>query len=150
MTRVEHHNGVSEHVQESAGLVFVYGTLRCNECNHAAYLADSERVSDYAFLAAQLWDTGLGYPAVLPDDQARTRGELYRVTPEVLRRLDELEDYYGPGGPNEFERMETEIDADGRCYRAWVYVYPGLPSSGRLIVSGDWCAYRRARHTTDE
>ncbi|WP_020617905.1 gamma-glutamylcyclotransferase family protein [Paenibacillus daejeonensis] len=150
VTKVEFHNECDNDALESASLVFVYGTLRCNECNHAAYLANSEQVSDHAFLAAQLWDTGLGYPAVLPDDQAHTLGELYRVTPEVLGRLDELEDYYGPGGPNEYERVEAEIDADGQHYRAWVYVYLAVPSSARLIASGDWCAYRRARHTMEE
>ena len=149
MRQVEWNIGSKANVPESDSLVFVYGTLCCNECNHAAYLADSEQVSGHAFLAAQLWDTGLGYPAVFPDDQARTRGELYRVTPEVLRRLDELEDYYGPGGPNEYERIEAEVDAEGRIYRAWVYVYPALPAGGKLIASGDWCAYRLGREAPD-
>ncbi|MFS0726610.1 gamma-glutamylcyclotransferase [Paenibacillus sp. 1P07SE] len=131
-------------------LVFVYGTLRCSECNHAAYLSDSELVSGQARLAAQLWDTGLGYPAIVLDAEACTHGELYRVTPDVLSRLDELEDYYGPDGPNEYERVEAEVAAEGSSYIAWVYVYPGLPASGRLIDSGDWCAYHLGTLRSEE
>lgn len=132
-------------------LVFVYGTLLSGECNHQPYLADSERVGGPARLAAQLWDTGHSYPAVVLDanggDAARyVRGELYRVTRETLTRLDELEDYYGPGAINEYERIEAEVEVEGEAgdarHRAWVYVYVSPPPQGRRIDSGDWRGYQ--------
>lgn len=134
-------------------LVFVYGTLLSAECNHEPYLADSERVGGPARLAAQLWDTGHSYPAVVLDANGRDAahyvwGELYRVTPGTLARLDELEDYYGPGAINEYERIEAEIEVEGEGeaagarHRAWVYVYLSPPLQGRPIDSGDWRSYR--------
>ncbi|GBF77580.1 putative gamma-glutamylcyclotransferase [Paenibacillus sp. 598K] len=134
-------------------LVFVYGTLLSGECNHRPYLAASKRVGGPARLAAQLWDTGHSYPAVVMDasirDAARfVRGELYRVTRQTLTRLDELEDYYGPGAINEYERIEAEVEvevegeATGARHRAWVYVYVSPPPQGQRIDSGDWRSYR--------
>jgi len=143
-------------MDNEVSLVFVYGTLLSGECNHETYLADSERVGGPARLAAQLWDTSRGYPAVVLDANGQAaaryvRGELYRVTPGTLARLDELEDYYGRGAMNEYERIEAEVEVDGEAagarHRAWVYIYMSPPPQGLRIDSGDW---RRNRSDGDK
>jgi len=119
-------------------LVFVYGTLRKNEFYHDEYLNGAELVAEQAYVFGELWDTGLGYPALVLGGQGRVYGELYRINPEILRRLDELEDYHGPGGPNEYERIELNVYADPQIYTAYAYVYPAPPARGKFLASGDW------------
>jgi gamma-glutamylcyclotransferase (GGCT)/AIG2-like uncharacterized protein YtfP len=121
--------------------VFVYGTLRRNEANHA-FMDGAELVADRAHVFGQMWDTGLGYPALVLAGRSKVYGELYRVSPAQLRRLDELEGYVGPGGPNEYERVEETVYAEGRCLRAYVYVYTQPPAAGVRLTSGDWTAER--------
>lgn len=75
-------------------------------------------------------------------------GEIVAARPEayveLLRTLDELEEY-APGDPaNLYERVERPATlADGTVVRAWVYVAAptvaaGLRARGKLIESGDW------------
>ncbi|WP_374200704.1 gamma-glutamylcyclotransferase family protein [Streptomyces sp. ATCC 21386] len=75
-------------------------------------------------------------------------GEVVTALPEdyaeLLRVLDQLEEYV-PGDPaNHYERVERlAVLADGTVVRAWVYVAAptvaaGLRARGKLIESGDW------------
>jgi gamma-glutamylcyclotransferase (GGCT)/AIG2-like uncharacterized protein YtfP/cation transport regulator ChaC len=130
-------------------LVFVYGTLRQSEPNHA-WLDGAELVAEQAYVHGRLWDTGRGYPAAVlcepdPDRSNRIYGELYRIQPEMLRNLDELEDYRGPEGPNEYERVRQLVHTDQQTYTACIYVYPFPPDQGKLLESGDWKAETRLK-----
>jgi len=118
-------------------LVFVYGTLRKNEYYHE-YLNGAELVADQAYVCGELWDTGLGYPALVLGGQGRVYGELYRINPDILQRLDELEDYHGPDRPNEYERVELDVYTDQHIYSAFAYVYTTPPEQGKYLPSGDW------------
>ncbi|MFM9551944.1 gamma-glutamylcyclotransferase family protein [Streptomyces caniscabiei] len=75
-------------------------------------------------------------------------GEIVTAAPEeyaeLLRVLDQLEEY-APGDPaNLYERVERPATlADGTVVRAWVYVAApavaaGLRARGKPIESGDW------------
>ncbi|MCC9704364.1 gamma-glutamylcyclotransferase [Streptomyces sp. MNU76] len=75
-------------------------------------------------------------------------GEVVTALPEdyaeLLRVLDQLEEY-APGDPtNLYERVERPaVLADGTVVRAWVYVAAPtvaarLRARGKLIESGDW------------
>lgn len=144
---------------EQAGItVFVYGTLRERECNHYL-LAGSERLGGACYAEGKLYDTGLGYPAMTLERGGKVHGELYRVTPAVLRMLDELEDYDGEdgsaaevdarGSDNEYWRVVQPIYSDagqgqGQSHTdAYVYVFPAAKAA-RLepIASGDWIRRR--------
>lgn len=110
--------------------VFVYGTLRRGGTNHpllrdARFLGDHWTEPDYRML-----DVG-PYPGVVRGGETPIRGEVYRVTPAQMRRLDDLEDY-----PRSYtrERITTPWGS------AWMYLY--RPGGQRLpeIASGDWLA----------
>lgn len=120
--------------------VFVYGTLRQGEQYHGL-LKQSRRIALVAEAKGAIVDTGLGYPA-LADKEGRVAGELYGVSEEVLARLDELEDYYGPDSPdNEYERIRISVRTDSGLVDAWVYLYR-RPNALPLIEGGDWKLYR--------
>jgi gamma-glutamylcyclotransferase (GGCT)/AIG2-like uncharacterized protein YtfP/cation transport regulator ChaC len=117
--------------------VFVYGTLRQHEPNHPL-MSGAELVSEQAFIFGQLWDTGCSYPAVLTHPQSKVYGELYRINPEILSRLDRLEGYFGPGGSNHYDRVEQIVYSNDKSYSAYIYVYPQAPEHGESFASGDW------------
>lgn len=124
-------------------LVFVYGSLRKHESNHGL-LDASQLVCHQCATAGRLYDTGQGYPAMVPSDNGeRVYGELYRVTTDVLKCLDELEGYRGEGEPNEYDRVVQRIETDQGPVDAYVYVYPEERVKGMLAVpSGDWKYHR--------
>ena len=117
--------------------VFVYGTLRQYETNHSI-MRGAELISEQAYILGELWDTGNGYPAVIPHEKTRVYGELYRINDEILERIDDLEGYQGPQGSNHYERIEQTVHTDRQDYSAYVYMYPEKPDSGEPISSGDW------------
>ncbi|MEY2982130.1 MAG: hypothetical protein RL562_2357 [Planctomycetota bacterium] len=110
--------------------VFVYGTLRRGEGNHAL-LAGAEFLG-FSRTEAQftLYDLG-AYPGVVPGGLDVVYGERYRVddaTLDALDRLEEHPDYY---------RRETIVLHDGE--RAWIYLLPAREVAGaRRIAGGDW------------
>lgn len=124
--------------------VFVYGSLRQNERNH--HLIDgAELVSEQAYVCGQLWNTGNGYPTVILDPHDRVYGELYRINTSILRKLDALEGYHGPDGPNLYERVEETVHTDQKTYDAYIYVYPSSPEHGTHLKSGDWKVENRLK-----
>ncbi|NGM85612.1 gamma-glutamylcyclotransferase [Paenibacillus sp. 7124] len=117
-------------------LVFVYGTLRQGELNHHL-MSGARLIARMAQIQGVLMDTGRGYPAVVQEDSGVVAGELYEVSAEMLARLDELEDFYGPKNPaNEYERIRTAVTTDSGQREAWVYVY--LKREHDVIAQGDW------------
>ena len=107
-------------------LVFVYGTLRQGESNHyfletSELLGMFETKPEYA-----LFDLG-AYPGLVEGHDA-IAGEVYRISDDVLQKLDILEDV-----PTEYRR-ET---IDTPYGEAWIYLYQGA-ESGKAIESGDW------------
>ncbi|MHA6482815.1 gamma-glutamylcyclotransferase [Paenibacillus sp. strain BS8-2] len=119
--------------------VFVYGTLRCGECNHA-WLNNAARIAQTAYVEGIMVDTGYGYPAIRMGEQSSlVSGELYEVSETVLLQLDRLEDYYGPGDRrNEYERIRIKALTDAGVVEAWVYVYTGAQRDEAIIPLGDW------------
>lgn len=121
-------------------LVFVYGTLRKHQYYHDL-LQGSELVAEQCWTAGRLFDTGYGYPALVHDDRGQVYGEVYRVSDEVLAKLDELEGYYGPGQANEYERVIQTIHGDKGPWEAFVYIYLKLQKHMPEIAGGDWSVY---------
>ncbi|MDT0572917.1 gamma-glutamylcyclotransferase family protein [Streptomyces sp. DSM 3412] len=150
---------------------FVYGTLRPGEPNHDLFLRGRTVAEEPARMRGMALYDGPGYPyaveslgvgdgdgdgdgdGVVGAGEGRggageVSGEIVAARPEtyveLLRALDELEEY-APGDPaNLYERVErTATLADGTVVRAWVYVAAptvaaGLRARGKLIESGDW------------
>ena len=123
--------------------VFVYGTLLCGESNH--HVAQPYLISvQIGGVRGVLYDVG-EYPALMLDAEANiVAGEWLALDPSALPVLDELEDYNGPEGPNEYERVWVR-DESGPALEGWIYVYNdarGLP----VISDGSWRDYCRSRN----
>ncbi|MDF2960588.1 MAG: hypothetical protein K0S39_2323 [Paenibacillus sp.] len=122
--------------------VFVYGTLLVGEANHhiaAPYLLKVEDGEVYG----QLYDCG-SYPAMVRDEGPQlVYGEWFTVTEEGLAAMDVLEEYYGPGADNDYERVWIR-DAYNNQKEGWVYVWND--SRGCLsIPEGSWRSFRQKK-----
>nr|WP_086937620.1 gamma-glutamylcyclotransferase family protein [Thaumasiovibrio occultus] len=109
--------------------VFVYGSLRQGQVNHywmegAEFIGTCQLDPDWV-----LYDLG-PYPAIRAGKAAAPLvGEVYRITPEILAKLDELEEY-----PDLYGREEVATPLGS----AWVYFYQTEPQGAVEVVSGDW------------
>jgi gamma-glutamylcyclotransferase (GGCT)/AIG2-like uncharacterized protein YtfP len=130
-------------------LVFFYGTLmtpfnRTGRLRIDQHLAFRGRGS----IAAALFDLGI-YPAAVPAEDSRVRGEVYELTEPIaaLRALDELEGYR-PGEPESslYTRMRTLVRMDdGSTSEAWAYFYNAPLGRAERIESGDYLEHLRVR-----
>jgi len=128
------------HKKRKMHKMFVYGTLRAGESNHGL-LKGAVCLSLSAHVSGTMLDTGLGYPAVT-EGSGKVWGEMYEVDDDTLKRIDELEDYYGPGDPrNLYERVKTAALTDRGQVQTWIYVSDRF-KSGFVIPHGDWKSYR--------
>ncbi|SMP06428.1 gamma-L-glutamyl-butirosin B gamma-L-glutamyl cyclotransferase [Laceyella tengchongensis] len=128
-------------------LLFVYGTLRRGMRN-ASLLRKARLIAEKAWISGALYDTGYGYPGLVAGSK-RVWGEVYQVTNQELRWIDQLEDYHGTGHPdNLYERITVTVRSPDRQYTAYTYVYvddTGLKERGTVIPEGDWIDYVRSR-----
>ena len=125
-------------------VLFVYGTLLEGEYNHGR-LADSKKVADQVWVYGELFDTHCGYPALYTGNDDKVSGELYEVSPAVMKQIDELEGYFGPfDSGNLYDKVEVEVHVGQHTYKALTYVY-AQPKTKKLqkIDSGDWRMYAR-------
>ncbi|WP_232321886.1 gamma-glutamylcyclotransferase [Photobacterium jeanii] len=112
-------------------LVFVYGTLRRGESNHA--LLQHAKCLGEAVVSSGYVLHDLGpYPGVIVDkhSQAPLHGEVYQVDSETFAALDRLEEY-----PTGYDR-ELVVTPYGA---AWLYVYLHSVTHAPVISNGDWC-----------
>lgn len=114
-------------------LLFVYGTLRQGERNHAElkgarFVREASTHPRY-----QLVDMG-GFPALLEGGSTAVRGELYEVEEGSLPHLDAFEDV-----PSLYERKPVSIP--GASALGYV-MRPEVAQAAPVIPSGDWCSAR--------
>ncbi|SFA89995.1 Uncharacterized conserved protein YtfP, gamma-glutamylcyclotransferase (GGCT)/AIG2-like family [Cohnella sp. OV330] len=93
-----------------------------------------------------------GYPAlVLPQPGSsadrRVRGLWTLVDRETLRRLDRLEEYFGPEDDNDYDRVWVR-DAERDDVQGWVYIWPD--DRGRPCAGGDWWPDARRGRTPED
>lgn len=121
--------------------IFVYGTLLVGEVNHhvaAPYLLHVEPGT----IRGKLYDFG-PYPGLVTGGDQLIEGEWFQLTDEALAHLDALEEYYGPGQANDYERVWVG-DALRKGREGWVYVWNdsrGCP----VIAEGSWRAYTQRK-----
>ena len=99
--------------------LFVYGTLLKGQSNHDRYLSDHQYLGDAELPDFALFDLTV-YPAILPRKGASVRGELYHVTNDDLRKIDQLE-----GEGTLYTREKIRIRSNGVNLPAETYVYHG-------------------------
>jgi len=76
------------------------------------------------------------------DDSPRVTGDLYRVTPEHLQELDEL-DGLAPENREKADRRRSRVTVRcfynaGDSWTAWAWVWHGPVDPAQRIQSGDW------------
>ncbi|MFC9944212.1 gamma-glutamylcyclotransferase family protein [Streptomyces pratensis] len=145
---------------------FVYGTLLPGEPNHDRFLRGRTREERPAVLPGALLYEGPGYPYAI-EGHGTVHGALITAAPgayaELLRLLDDLEQYLGPDHPrNLYERVARPVvpvpppgnpgrGAGGlrsaEPVRAWVYlaataVTRSLRTGGTPVPGGDWLSRR--------
>ncbi len=110
--------------------VFVYGTLLSGEVNHR--LIEHARFLGEALTPPEFELADLGpYPALVPGGVTAVRGELYALTPALLRVIDRLE-----GHPDFYRRVSIAV-ADGRHSETYI-LESGQAQGYPRITSGDW------------
>lgn len=130
--------------------LFVYGTLRSEggaPGGVSGLLEEGAEKVGTGEIVGRLYEAG-SYPAAVPDDDGRVRGEVYRLR-EPARSLPVLDRYEGrtPDGEGLYRREEVDVRMDdGESLTAWVYFYNRDASSLSEIRSGD---YLEARETVD-
>ena len=105
--------------------LFVYGSLL--SFNSRGYMLKGSKLIGEAVLE----DFGLyevdWYPGIVPRRGSKVRGELYEVSEELLREIDEYEGIL-------YERRKVRVSLEGgKMVEAWTYVYLGEVEEERYI-----------------
>lgn len=121
--------------------LFVYGSLRYGfELHH--FLKDSRYVGFGYTEGFKMYDLG-SYPGVIKGDGV-IWGEVYEIDENLLRKLDEIEDYRGRED-DLYVRSKTRVyfDQKRKYYldNVYLYVYNQDISYRDEIESGDYAAY---------
>ncbi|MFY4773647.1 gamma-glutamylcyclotransferase [Metabacillus sp. RGM 3146] len=118
--------------------LFVYGTLR-SQMENENFVKNAKTLSRQCFVEGDLFDTGNGYPVLVPGGGNRAYGELIQVSKEELERIDELEGYAGKGKTNDYERMSIVVHTDLGEKEAQTYVFDEDKAQGMDPVTyNDW------------
>lgn len=125
--------------------IFVYGTLKPKEVNYQRFCVGKVVEAKSAIAYGQLFDLPLGYPGMTSGESPVQGFVLTFADPDMLRVLDELEDYNPNRTPqaNEYNRQYIETyDLSGQPQGvAWVYLMSTervKQLSGVPIASGCW------------
>ena len=123
--------------------VFVYGTLRQGEARDINRLLPAPRPVGRASVPGLLYHLG-AYPGLVLGAPGRVQGEVYEISLELERLLDEIEEVW-PQQSGEYCKRETlaRLDESGKDIPSVVYEIAadriaGLP----VIVCGDWVRHR--------
>lgn len=130
----------------------VYGTLRPGQHNYTSFLEGvTVKETTVSVNGFRMYGGG-GFPYITEAGADETIvAELVYIDPEiydrVLHRLDFLEGYRSPYGPNHYDRITTTVEVDGETVEAWIYVagvyvkddLDKLP----LVAHGDWVKFDR-------
>ena len=128
---------------ESVRHVFVYGTLRQGDDNDITRLTPAPQWIAPATLAGAMYHLG-AYPGVVLGGEGTVQGEVYAITPELERQLDEIEELYPQQKDEYFKRMVTVLVRE-RPQSCIVYeINPHYIVGKPLIASGDWVQDRHA------
>lgn len=118
-------------------LLFVYGTLKQGGKYHS-YLDEAELVEERALAKGSLYDTGMGYPAMVLSSDCQVEGEIYDI-PEVLwPALDYLEDYSGNPEIDLYDKKKIQVEVDGKVVETLAYLAKDEKLLKKQIPTGKW------------
>ena len=119
--------------------LFVYGSLKKGGKYHS-YLEEATLVSDHAVAQGGLYDTGMGYPAMVLSEPGEVIGEVYEIPDELWPALDDLEGYVGTEKMNLFNKLTITIEVAGEKMAAVVYVVQNQQQLKTKVPNGIWDA----------
>lgn len=137
--------------------VFVYGTLRKGEERDITRLRPAPQWVGRAQVAGTLHHLG-SYPGLVLGGQGMVQGEVYAVSPELERVLDEIEEVW-PQQTGEYAKREMMVRMEAtpapaapqsasRELLCFLYEIAPERTRGKLhIPGGDWVRYRIGRET---
>lgn len=108
--------------------VFVYGTLKQGQRN-GHYLSSAEFIDRHVTQSRYSMFEFEGYPAVCLHGAHSIHGELYWVSKQQFRQLDELEQY-----PDYYQRIQIPTTHGD----AWMYIVSREICRGRNALAGHW------------
>ena len=123
--------------------VFVYGTLRQGEARDINRLLPAPRLLGNARVAGTLYHLG-AYPGLVLGAPGRVRGEVYEISAELERLLDEIEEVW-PQPSGEYCKRETivRLDETAEDILCIVYEIAADRIRGRPVIGcGDWVLHR--------
>lgn len=118
-------------------LLFTYGTLKRGGKYHD-YLQEASLVAEHAIAKGALYDTGLGYPAMIPSDSEETTGEIYEVPDVLWPALDFLEDYAGNPETDLYDKITIQVRTGGKTVEVLAYVAKAPELLKTKIEDGHW------------
>jgi gamma-glutamylcyclotransferase (GGCT)/AIG2-like uncharacterized protein YtfP len=119
--------------------VFVYGTLRRGDANDINALQPAPQFLGAARIAGQMFHLGR-YPGVVLGGSAVVVGEVYAISAELERLLDEIEELY-PQQKDEYFKRHIPVVVGERRVDCIVYeINPRYTLGKPVIASGDWRA----------
>lgn len=124
-------------ITDNLRFVFVYGTLRHGEQRDINRLQPAPVFIGNGQVNGTLYHLG-SYPGLRLGGEQWVQGEVYQITPELERQLDEIEEVW-PQQTGEYERREVAVRWTGSELTCLVYEIAELRTKGRgVIESGDW------------
>jgi len=121
--------------------VFVYGTLRRAELRDINCLLPAPLFIGNCQIQGALYDLG-SYPGVRLGGEQWVQGEMYQITPELERQLDEIEEVW-PQQTGEYVKREVAVQCAGQELMCLVYVVSAKRLPGCAVIeSGDWVSHR--------
>ena len=127
--------------------VFVYGTLRKGEERDINRLRPAPQSVGRAQVAGVMHHLG-SYPGLVLGGTGVVHGEVYAVSPELERVLDEIEEVW-PQQTGEYTKREVVVQLDTIPPRELLCVLYEISlerTRGRpVIAGGDWVLHRAGR-----
>ena len=130
--------------------VFVYGTLRRGDDRDITQLRPAPRFVGMASVPGVLYHLG-SCPGIVLTGPGRVTGEVYRISSELERQLDEIEEVW-PGQTGEYCKrqvralLRSDTFAGTRELSCLIYEMDPARTAGHLVIaSGDWLEGRPLR-----
>lgn len=118
--------------------VFVYGTLRRGQERDINRLQPAPLFIGNCQIKGVLYDLG-SYPGMRLGGEQWVQGEVYQITLELERQLDEIEEVW-PQQTGEYARREVVVQCAGLDLTCLIYeVAEACMEDGCVVIeSGDW------------
>lgn len=118
-------------------LLFAYGTLKRGGKYHC-YLEEAELVEEQATAKGILYDTGMGYPAMILSDSGQIEGEVYDIPDVLWPALDYLEDYSGNPEKDIYDKVMIKVAVGNKSLETIVYIAKNEKLLEEQIPTGKW------------